>query len=120
MGYRTDWTLTVKNKENEPGFPQDPEGIVKFLSEETDYYWEDYGGRTTAEPTCYRCHDAKWYDWQKDMTTISKRFPGMEFLVEGNGEEQGDHHYSLWVGGRSKLVQAKISFAPFDSIEWRG
>ena len=32
----------------------------------------------------------KWYDEEDDMIEFSKKFPDAEFIIHGEGEEQGD------------------------------
>ena len=36
-----------------------------------------------------RC-EAKWYDWESDMSLLSKRFPDVLFCLHGDGEDSDD------------------------------
>ena len=55
----------------------------------------------------------KWYDWEKDMKEIAKKYPTIEFRVEGSGEDNDDWWVALFKGDR---YQIKYCTAPVD--EW--
>ena len=38
--------------------------------------------------------ELKWYEWDSDMSALSKKFPDVYFVVTGHGEDQGD----IWRG----------------------
>lgn len=55
----------------------------------------------------------KWYGHDKDMMSISSKYPEYTFLLQGEGEETGD----LWRkyrNGMSHTITAKVVFDPFD------
>ena len=55
-------------------------------------------------------HDSvKWYDCEKDMTTISKIFPDTTFIVSGDGEESGDIWKRWFKDGKSKYAKADMT-----------
>ena len=77
---------------------------------------DDYSGieddkNTTWEITPY---DAiTWYDWEEDMKEIAKKYPAIEFRVEGSGEDKDDWWVALFKGDR---FQIKYVEPPID--EW--
>jgi len=56
-------------------------------------------------------HDAKWYEYRKHMTRVSKQFPRFKFTLLGAGEEHGDYWKEVYVAGeRVERKVAKIVF----------
>ena len=58
--------------------------------------------------------EIKWYDWDKDMARVSKRFPDLIFELSGEGEEAGDLWKSYFYKGKQQMARAEVTFAPFD------
>lgn len=59
----------------------------------------------------------KWYDCEKDMKYISKKFPNLLFEISGEGEESGDLWRAYFQNGDTEHVAAKIIF---DSPSYSG
>lgn len=57
--------------------------------------------------------ELKWYDWEEDMKEIAKKYPAIEFRVEGSGEDKDDWWVALFKGDR---FQIKYVEPPID--EW--
>lgn len=57
--------------------------------------------------------NTKWYDWEKDMALLSKRFPDFLFLLNGNGEEEDDIWGVYFLNGRIMRDARKIITKPF-------
>ena len=55
----------------------------------------------------------KWYDCEEDMKEIAKKYPAIEFRVEGSGEDKDDWWVALFKGDR---YQIKYAEPPID--EW--
>ena len=70
MGYRTYHSLTVI-----PDIQGDHKANIGILSKYGDELWTD---------------EQKWYDEESDMLAYSKRYPGLLFIVDGQGEENTD------------------------------
>lgn len=60
----------------------------------------------------YGC--AKWYEWQKDLTTLSKEYPEFMFTVDGSGEDCPDFWICWIVNGKAQYEQKALTHAPFD------
>ena len=64
------------------------------------------------ETVLYCCGDAKWYDWEADMRTISAEFPEFVFHMGGDGEERDDLWEAHFLAGRMQYCPATL--APYD------
>lgn len=60
--------------------------------------------------------DIKWYDWEKDLITISKEFPHVLIEVNGSGESTGDIWHARFRNGESEVHHAKMNLPPFKRI----
>lgn len=56
----------------------------------------------------------KWYSHEKDMKSFSKKYPGYIFLLEGEGEENGDLWREYFKNGKSHRIHAKVVFDEFN------
>jgi hypothetical protein len=52
----------------------------------------------------------KWYDHDKDMISVSKKFNGVLFVLYGNGEEVGDIWKKYFYNGQTQVAMVKITF----------
>lgn len=95
MGYYTRHELTIIDGED---YKIDYE---KEIAENTDYSILFDGG-------------IKWYDCEKDMKKFSKKYPNTTFLVDGEGEENGDIWKAYFKNGKMFKTKAIITFEEFD------
>lgn len=56
----------------------------------------------------------KWYNHESDMTLLSLRFPGLLFLLHGEGDNNDDIWNKYYLNGKEQVCPAKISYDPFD------
>lgn len=47
--------------------------------------------------------ELRWYDWEEDMREIAKKYPAIEFRVEGSGEDKDDWWVALFKGDRFQI-----------------
>jgi len=99
MGYYTDFHVTVKDY-GEHYFDLDEE-----LSKLTSYeYWQN------GEHV-----DIKWYNHDKDMRTLSAKYPDALFEIKGEGE---GGLFDIWIGyyrdGKGYMLQIEPEYPPFD------
>lgn len=52
----------------------------------------------------------KWYQWEEDLTALSKTYPGLLFVLEGRGEESYDIWKAWARNGKLVRVNARIVF----------
>lgn len=115
MGYYTYFTMeAIDTSTNLPLSVEKEKEICKRLweiSEDAIYEGENF----------YEClgDTLKWYDHQKDMITLSKEFPEVMFMLEGEGEERDDI-WRLYVhNGEWELCTARIEFEVPDIEKFR-
>jgi len=58
--------------------------------------------------------DCKWYDHDKDMREISKKYPETIFILEGEGEESGDIWKKYYLNGKCQVAKAEVIIPEFD------
>lgn len=108
MGYCTQYTLSVH---------EGNKGISEILAEETE---ETFAGLWYAINDEGDCVDGvKWYDHDDDVKALSKRNPGVVFMLYGGGEEAGDVWATYFKDGKSQYCPAQITFEPFDEEKLR-
>lgn len=106
MGYYTRFSLTVYEGKHEvdsafiPGFA-DKKLCGNF------YSLQDFidGGSDSC----------KWYDHKKEMLEISKLYPDLVFVLDGDGEEAGDCWREFYKNGKTYRWELEVKRPPFDS-----
>ena len=58
---------------------------------------------------CFDEH-MKWYDHEKDMLDISKKFPNITFVLEGEGEDHEDMWVKYFNNGEVEECYAEIVY----------
>ena len=122
MGYYTNFSINIRTAitraEAKDIAAAINRAICPTIENEDDWLFslDDYSGieddeKATWELTPY--DEMKWYDWEKDMKEIAKKYPAIEFRVEGSGEDKDDWWVALLKGAR---YQIKYCTAPID--EW--
>lgn len=83
MGYYTYFSLDIK------GDPKEVEKVQNFHVPDNDTEFSDpfYINGILNET---EDHDYKWYDWEKDMKKLARKFPNVLFILDGDGEEPDD------------------------------
>lgn len=106
MGYYTYYTLSYY------GPPEDEQALADF---------EPAGDEFDLEPQRMKQliadngdNDWKWYDWQKDMEKLAKKFPNILFLLHGDGEESDD--IWEWRGKGDKYEFHAMEMPPFTEL----
>jgi hypothetical protein len=94
MGYYTDFTITAISPNSTRA-----EKARMELQEMSGYLGWDEEGTIT---------DVKWYDWEKNLKSISKAFPEVFFRLDGTGEETEDIWAAFAHMGKVEIVRAKI------------
>lgn len=54
--------------------------------------------------------EQKWYNWEKDMIELSKRFPSIGFILYGDGEDREDSWKAAFFGGKSEVSYGSIVY----------
>ena len=87
MGYYTLYTIE-RIEGDEKLFNE----FLEELAEKSGY--EDL---KTGEPA----NEMKWYDWESDCYELSKEYPTLLFMVEGDGEDVDDFWRCYFQNGKS-------------------
>lgn len=64
--------------------------------------------------TYARLDGAKWYDCDNNMIELSKLYPEIMWVVEGDGEESDDYWQTHYYRGKSHSVTGYIAYPPPD------
>lgn len=117
MGYETRYRLeveTVKVKKEVKGIDANGQPATVFVEEYIDaekiqreisdlsgyqYLWSDM---------------CKWYDHEKDMRNISRKYKDVLLKLSGEGEESGDLWVKYFKNGKMQTCKARIEYDPFD------
>jgi hypothetical protein len=99
MGYYTSYKLSMVEGDDE---------LINIFRKECDganYALDEWGD---SNDSC------KWYDSKKDIIEFSKKYTDAIFLLEGEGEENGDL-WKLYVkDGHTQECKAKMVYPEFD------
>ena len=119
MGYSTDYSLTVRPVKNETEF-NDLKAVLSMEKFNLIYYAFDSGWYTEKDHTAYfyTYDSVKWYNNRDDMIEISKRFPNMVFMLEGQGELPGDMWKCYFKNGEWEMCEAVIHMPEPGFIHW--
>ena len=122
MGYYTNFSIDIRTAitraEAKDIAAAINRAIAPFSENEDNWLFslDDYSGIEDDEKTTWELipYDAmKWYDCEEDMKEIAKKYPAIEFRVEGYGEDREDWWVALFKGDR---YQIKYAEPPID--EW--
>lgn len=112
MGYYTNFSIDIRTAITRAEARDITEAINRAIcptiETEDDWFFslDDYSGIEDDENATWELipYDAmKWYDWEKDMRKITKRYPAIEFRVEGSGEDKDDWWVALFKGDRYQI-----------------
>lgn len=97
MGYYTNYDLGIRpigegkswlrayDSEENKKFME----IVEDLNKSCDVCFDEYGWQEDSN-----------FDWEKDLTEFSKKYPDFFFELEGRGDEWDDHWKAIFWNGR--------------------
>lgn len=91
---------------------------MKDPNKEEDSFWESLdellGNSYSKDFIDYGVCDLKWYDWEDNMKTLSKKFPQMLIQLEGEGEELLDIWIATFCNGECNYREIQTYWEPFD------
>lgn len=109
MGYYTNFDLRVKKPDDE----LDDAQLAADLGNLFDDVYDD------GELVRANAH-TKWYDFEADMRELSKNYPALLFITDGQGEESTDLWRCYIQNGKSQHVDAEIVYAEYDPAKMVG
>ena len=109
MGYYTTFTLNCyDNHANsfDISFETDSGKALTAALHEINpgYFDDDFDLKTLSDDYL------KWYDHDEDMVKLSIRFPDYTFILEGEGEENGDLWRTIYHDGQLERLNVKIVY----------
>lgn len=109
MGYYTNFTLDCyDNRANsfDISFEADfGKALTAALHEiNPGYFDDDFDLKTLSDDSL------KWYDHDEDMVKLSLRFPDYTFILEGEGEDNGDLWRAVYHNGQLECLNVKIVY----------
>lgn len=104
MGYQTNYSLKSSPKIEESI-------LIDQLEVITLYSFDEYSGDI--------CLDAKWYDHEDHMKSLSKVYPDVLFTLHGEGEDEDDKWNKYFKNGKMQACYAEITivYEPFNEAE---
>lgn len=116
MGYYTYFTLEVKGVRSKIEANRlcdclNDMGIVPDVLNEDFHYDQKH-----SHVFFFSDDSAKWYDSDEDMKKVSRQFPGMTFMLHGDGEDSGDLWEAYFHDGQVEYCRAEIP--PPVNIAW--
>lgn len=100
MGYLTTFSFNLIN-----GPEEQYDKLLKDIEEIT-------GIKDVSE---YESLDAKWYDADKDLKQLSKKYPDITFSVWGDGEDSEDVWQQFWHAG--EVFSEGLEFSSYKDIK---
>lgn len=122
MGYYTSFSIEIRTVIGEAKAKEIAAAINRAIFskdvDEEDWFFtfDDYDCAAAEDKRTWDImsyDELKWYDWEDDMKAIAKKYPAIEFRVEGRGEGRDDWWVALLKGDR---YQIKYVEPPID--EW--
>lgn len=107
MGYYTDYKLTATwNGEGKPSEEKirELEAEIKKMNVFESWCSQEEGWFVNA----------KWYEWDEDMSLLSQRMPEFLFLLEGYGEESDDIWAAYFLNGKAQYDVKEVIINPYD------
>lgn len=111
MGYLTNYKVHATGFKD----PEESEFFEFKLKKESDYHFDAARGRGVLE-YAGSLSEAKWYNYDDNLTKLSKAFPHITINIEGKGEDDEDHWRARYRNGESESVRAVIMFPPFKEL----
>lgn len=119
MGYYTRFSLTIENLDWF-NIDADLKRLNKISADMNEIVWD---GAMRLDVQCswdngndlFEGEETKWYEWQRDMTKLSKKHPDVRFRLDGVGEEQGDVWQAEFWNGQYRRREQVYSWG-----EWKG
>ena len=71
-----------------------------------------------VDDNSYSYDALKWYNWEEEVSYLSRTFPELTFYLDGTGEGWDEVEVDMWKAvfrnGKSQVVRAVVTFPDFD------
>lgn len=113
MGYMTEYTLTAFSTEKNQlgGYKSlvDNADVLSTIDAEIDRVCR----MEQILPDTWEIYD-KWYDWDSDISELSRKFPNVIFQMHGTGDSAEDLWDAYFLNGKIQRCPAIITYDEFD------
>lgn len=109
MGYITNFKLKVYDK--------DWDGDKSRKADKTYEFKDEYlkeNDRWDYISSAIEGMEAKWYEYDSEMLSLSRSYPHYLFELTGDGEESEDNWKAYYLNGKSQVEQGILFYPPFD------
>ena len=113
MGYYTTYILEVDMDTVDLDQKRSLEGDIKSISDYYPFHRYQIGYTLETDPI-------KWYSHNTDMLKLSSKYPLVEFILEGYGEERDDVWRKYYKNGKVKRIEPQIIWPNREEIEKMG
>jgi hypothetical protein len=106
MGYYTYYSIHVLDENGSSISKEEEMKIIKKIrsSNENCFYNFDEEGNSSSS--------SKWYEWETELTEISKMFPKNILQIYGDGEESDDYWVAYFMYGNIQKSIGRITYEP--------
>lgn len=91
-----------------------PVGVDSLDSRVATYIEDNHSGIWGVDHEGNGEEPCKWYDHEKDIMWLSKKFPNVLFTLHGKGDESGDVWAKYFVNGEIQREKAELRIGQFD------
>ncbi len=117
MSYYTDFNLTAAQYQPDESFSDMPyvdDDIAEQILAELDKKVDVFTGKV-PDLSFGVANAATWYDWEKDMLSISSVFPDILFKLDGGGDDTEDKWSAYFLNGKTQFCPVTFVQDKFDS-----
>lgn len=109
IGYYTNYILddVVNTKTGEVASKELALEMGTFLATHSDWF-EPNEAADINDMLCGE--DMKWYDWEHDMSALSRAYPDYGFILSGVGEEYDDRWIAYIKNGSVQFEQCQFVY----------
>lgn len=114
MGYYTNYALQAYPYDMLRRKPKDielPDSVCKAIEAEIEKMDLCGDGNIVGGYYC----EAKWYDYERDMCLLSRKFPDVLFVLHGEGADSDDLWDAYFQDGKVQRCPARIIYDEFSS-----
>jgi hypothetical protein len=110
------WVNWIENLQGE-GCPVDGDSAVAFRIDANEHFGECYMEIPVSWLYDFWIKESdrcKWYRHETDMKSLSRHFPALIFMLEGEGEETKDLWIKYFKNGKMQACPGKITYDEYD------
>lgn len=121
MGYYTQHILNVRKSGKDQHWTEEEiDELIEALEEKKVWNYA-LNEVFENEPLRFDGYEfVKWYNSDRDMKEISKKFPDYTFQLHGDGDNPDDFWFNYYKNGVSEYCPAELTYKEPKEIVWEG